>query len=528
MLQLVQSDNFQDEYYILKRPNEKKQNKLLWLAMLPIRLFQFLIKAPLAYFILNPLIRNVENEKLVLTNQKKFLDAVLTDEQDVVVLNVVPVSNVLQRFWTNWIHSIKLTLARAPVLNHFFSIKQHLQKQYYPKHLDKIIAEVDKFLCPSDLSEKCWLPNQIQFKGLEYLLPYERKYFFEMLMTKHGYDFESNLRLYNFFTLVTDTGEKLDSVEVRGVNIADDISKRTFIISCLPYGNKYQDWINQHRYFADDVNTTVIAFNYRGKGLSKGYVFDQNDLVNDAYNQAARLIAMGANPKNIALMGECLAATIATKAAAKLHQEGYPVNLCNLRGFRTMSSLILGILTPDKNSSPLHPVSLLKKLVFYFAKFILSPLLHIVNWNLSSEEEFKSIPAECREYLTVHSKKDPITNKRAVDDPYISHRVASIYSLVKEEQNRLKDKRDKGQPLSKSEQLWLNDNRKLHQFHVSPVLRESAHKVNGHTCHLRYLAPTQWKQSVVPDGREYVLGFFKQIWFKNKVNEDKKRQSKVV
>ena len=512
-LNLKRSDNNQGEFYYLKYPSANwPLKKLFFFLKLPVRVFQYTIGRPITYFLLNPFFRKMEHNKTVLTQNKKYPDPMLKETQDIVILNVIPETHFLLRVLFNWIYHLKEFFFRAPFLSLLFADKPQKRYKLYPNHLDQVIEQVGALLNPT-AGEKKWTPDQIHFKGLERLSPTKRVQFFNTLKSDHGYNFEQNAKQYNFFTLQTNTGGRLDSLEVRGPTVTQQpIEKRTFIISCLPRSNNYHDWIKQHRFFADELDTTVVAFNYRGIGLSKGIVINQDDMRDDAASQVHRLIAMGANPANIAIMGECLGANIATRTAADLHAEGYPIKLFNARSFRSLPAILLARVAPAKNASPLLPLTWLQKAMALTIKYIVVPLTYLVGWDLSVDEAFKSIPPKDRGFLTVRSKKDATTHQRYIDDTMIPHQTASIYSLVKEEQNRCLEKQRRHEHLTVAEQDLLNDSIKSHQFFVSPVVRENASKTDGHTCPLRYLAPTRPIQEIAaPDGREYTLGFFKRV-----------------
>ena len=95
----------------------------------------------------------------------------------------------------------------------------------------------------------------------------------------------------------------------------------------------------------------------------------------------------------------------------------------------------------------------------------------------------------------------------------IPHEDASIYSLVKKEQQHLKEKMFAGKGLSEVEAAWLRDSRGAHKFHVDAAKRDDASRTNGHTCQLRLLAKTKQEETSSCDhARQYTLGFFRKVW----------------
>lgn len=510
-IKLTRSSNA--EFYRLNYLSENPIRKILVNCLkLPFRAFQYLIGRPLTHLILNPLFRKMEKNKTVLKQNIKYPDPMLNAHQDIVILNVIPETSFIRRILTNWLYQIKEFFILSPLISLLLSKIYKKSNLINSDHLDSIIQQVDKLMTPPAGEDK-WKPEQIHFKGLEHLPTATRTEFFNTLTKRYKYNFEQNNQQYNFFTLKTNIGGQLDSLEIKGPSvIKQPIENRTFIVHCLPRSNNYHDWIRQHRFFAEELNTTLVAFNYRGIGQSKGLVINQNDMIDDATAQVHRLIALGVKPENIALIGECLGANIATKSAANLHKNGSPIKLFNARSFRSLPSILLARIRPPKNTSPLHPFTLIQKITALVIKYIIVPLTYIIGWDLSVDQAFKSIPPNDRGFLAVRSKKDKVTHQRYVDDTMIPHQQASIYSLVKEEQNRCMEKQKNGEFLSEMEEMLLNDNIKSHQFFVSPVLRDDAATTDGHTCPLRYLAPTHPNNTIAaPDAREYTLGFFKSV-----------------
>ena len=478
----------------------------LWsILIFPVRALQIILGRLLSYFIFNPLFRKQEQELYCLKENKKYPDPALVDQDDIIIVDLLPEYGFWGRIVSNWIHGAK------SLLQHTFHLPVDFSSTHHTHHDRAFIARLVRQV-HSQLSQNI-KPEQIHLKGLYSLSASQRTLLLNTLQEKYAFDFNKNSNQYNFFQLKTTTSDMLDSLEVRGPSaVKHAIENRTFIISCLPRTHNYTNWIKQHRYFADQLDTTIVAFNYRGTGKSKGLIINQHDMQHDVMAQVKRLLAMGAKPENIALMGECLGANIATQVAATLHKNNQKVKLFNIRSFRSAPALLLGtILPPKKEINLLNPLHGGRIILAGLALITVVPLLYLTGWDLSIDSAFKSIPVKDRDYLVVRSKKDE-HGKRYRDDRLISHAYASIYSLIKEEQNRLKTKRTCGDSLSTEEQAWLADNRSTHKFHVDKAQRPDADKTDGHTCQLRYLAKTTPETSASPDGRAFVLNFFHNAW----------------
>lgn len=522
---LKRSEDGKGEYYQLIDNKIKSINYLKKIIRLPYSLFQYLIKAPIAYFLVEPLFqKDEEKNTTVLEKKVKYPDPMLKDGNEIVILNVVPRKNYLHRLWRKLVFNFFSILANAPILKILFRQKLKFTPVYVPSHLDKIIREVDLLITPVKEDAKIWCCNQIQFKGLEFLTTDERNYFFDRLQAKYHYNFKTNKNNYNFYTLQTITGQTLDSVEVRGPTVMDQaISERKFIVYCLFRRQNFQDWIPQYRYYADELNATIVGFNYRGNGLSKGFLFDPHDMHDDIIAQVDRLIAIGTKPENIGLMGECFGANIAIQAAASLHERGDKVKLFTGRSFRSLPLLFLGQIEPSKEAPPLHPKTLVQKFISFIVRFIFVPFLRFMKWDMEADQAFLSIPPKDRDFFTVRSQKDPIDNARFKDDMVINHRTASTYSLVKKEQQRILEKQSHGEPITENENEWLKDNLKSHQVYVSPELRQDAKITDGHASHFRYLIQTHPERKDFPvDARDYAIGFFRKAGFASpdKLNQE--------
>lgn len=497
----------------------EKVKRVLYLAIfLPLNVVQLILGRFFSYIIFDPIFRQSDKSISWFTQNTRYPDHAFSDEDDFAVIDILPKRNYLLYSLSNWIHQLKSKWneAIAPQFNHHLPVSMDDPS----KMKDKILEKLDQALSTQLPNGSTLKPHQIHIKGLYYLTPEQRECFFQEATKKYRYDFKNSHQYYNYFSLKTEIGDTLDSIEVRTPKVTQQpIEERTFIIFCTPRQLNYNDFLKQHRYVANQLDTTVIGFNYRGTGHSRGIIANQYDMQDDVLAQVKRLLALGAKPENIALTGECLGANIATAVAAKLHRENCPVKLFNMRSFRSLPALVFALIWPNSESSQLKPFSWLGILFLPFICLVFIPLLYISGWDLTVEKDYLSIPAKDKGFLAVRSKKDS-TGQYSKDDPIVSHTYASIYSLVKEEQIKLEQKKQTT-PLTPEEHTRLNDKRGEHKFHVNREMRKDACKVDGHACQLRYLKSTKAGST---DARDYMVNFFKKQWHSPELIEAEKYQ----
>ena len=358
-------------------------------------------------------------------------------------------------FFVNNVTPLQIVNSLGKLLLSLLPSGQQSIDGYLDKLVDKIAKKVEGKKGPA------FAPQQIHFRGLAQLNPEQQESFYKKLDARFGYDFRQNKQQVYLYSLQTTDNAVLDSVEVRNPEASKQaFSERHFIVTCMPRSNNYVDWMKQYQVYAKNLDATIIAFNYRGVGLSKGVVTNQHSLYMDAYAQAQRLIELGAKPENIAFMGECLGGNIAAHAAGTLQEEGH------------------------------------------------------AGWGLNIEKQFAAIPPHDRDYLVVRSKKDA-QGVRYADDKMIPHKAASTYSFVKEKTKALAKKKQEGEVLTEVEEEWLKDTPKQHKFYISEDLHEKARAANGHTAHPRLLVETNPRKEcwdVNLDGRQYAFNFFNRVW----------------
>ena len=431
------------------------------------------------------------------------------------IINVTPKKHLLSRIALNWHNFIVNHLMAAHLAN---SILVKLVSaiptgaKYLDHYLDGVVDKVEEQIKKKHDVQ----PHQIHFRGLERLSTQQQELFYSKLTERLDYDFRQNKKYLYFYTLQTTDNARLDSVEIRPKETEKDITNRRFIICCMPQRSNFVDLLKQYTVYAQELNATIIAFNYRGVGLSEGLVTNEQSLYSDAYEQAQRLIALGVPPEQIGLLGECLGGNIATHTAGTLHEEGLPVKLFNARSFRSSISLLEGHSAPPEKEAPVwYPSTWWSWLKYTLVYSILTPIIWSTGWSLNVEDKFTAIPPHDRDYLVVRSNKDE-HGKRFADDLMVPHKQASTYSLVKKQINAINKKRNEGKPLSEVEEEWLSDVPKNHKFYVSEALYAGAREANGHVTLPRVLVTTKVSDTNPSiDGRQYTLNFFKRVWSNN-------------
>lgn len=527
-LVIVQSDSQYGGYYRLIPPKltllERIKSFALKAVLLPYQIYQTVVGRLLSYFVINPLFRKDEQDYLEIVQNRKYKDNSFLDSDEMLIINVYPKNNVLIRLILSWHNFLTNHVPGIGLLNSLFSALLKLLpsgSQTIERYLDTVVDTVAEQITNKGSNGNSFSPDQIHFRGLEKLTDKQQEYFFTKLKEHTSHDFATNRKKLYFYTLQTTDNALLDSVEVRPEGASEqDMSTRRFMVSCMPRSNNYTDWLKQHKIYARETNSTVIAFNYRGTGLSKGLVTNQQSLYSDAYEQVQRLLALGAKPENIIMIGECLGANVATHTAGRLHEEGNAVKLFNARSFRSLPAMISGHLPSLKNAPIWHPKTWLSVALHLGTRCVLNPIIWSADWMLNVEDKFTSIPPHDRDYMVVRSNKDE-KGHRFADDTMVPHKKASIYSLAKEKHLAMKRKQESGAQLSAEELEWCDEVPRHHKFFVSPISHAKAATANGHTV-VPSLLTTSKVNANNPsiDGRQYTLNSINRLFKPAKTEEN--------
>lgn len=144
--------------------------------------------------------------------------------------------------------------------------------------------------------------------------------------------------------LRTEDGIALDGLEY--VNNQTEPATQRWIIWFNPNGAAYEEEFPFLVKYANEVGASILAFNYRGVGLSLGSPKTSRDLVRDGEAAMAELLRRGVQAEHILLHGHSMGGAVATHVRS-LFPKG---PLINDRSFRSLGSVTESIL---ENQPPL-------------------------------------------------------------------------------------------------------------------------------------------------------------------------------
>ncbi len=452
-------------YYILKPKKKTFWEQTLSFISVPFKLPSWVISVLVARYVTHIVL----NPSSIPEQRSIHLTKLSEDIKDDIVI-----INFKQKPKAKWFNDFLLKFTHLFSFIPFIS-PQLRNKLYYNKpsdmqHVDKILAELDKLIAGTSKQKYCegrtfdW--SHIHLKGMEFLDAKMRVYVYEQLDKKYGsksYNSEHSTHI-EFFTVKTSDKSELDSVEVIGPNEeSKPISERKFVITCLARDQNYVNWIKDLKYTATHLGATAISFNYRGVDLSRGIVWTEEDMVDDVLAQTERLIELGAKPENICLDGMCLAGSIATLSAARLHSQNIKVKLNNERSFRSLPRLLFGYIAPEvQTANWWNPITYLRFFVASLVYAIFTPILWLGGWYTNAEDAWNKIPAKDKIYSVVRDDK----NKKY--DGVINDHFSSIASLIDEQLDGITEKLHNGLNLTPQELSLLVEYSEREQFNFKP------------------------------------------------------------
>jgi pimeloyl-ACP methyl ester carboxylesterase len=387
----------------------------------------------------------------------------LTDdrtEKGSVILNLL--SPEMNQPGTNYYSKLPSSVTEGTRLEYSLDNPEH------KAHVDSIIDEIGRLMTGKSEDKKCkgkhFNIEELHIKGMERLQAPLLDYFKQQVQQKYGVDFFERPRTLglNFFTLETADDALLESLELSSAEERmKPIAERKFVISCMARNQNYMYWLKDLYTTSVGIGCSVVSFNYRGIDYSRGTVFSQEELVNDARAQAQRLIEMGANPENIAFEGMSMGGAVATIAAARMHEQGLKVSLYNERSYRSLVRLMVGYVLPDEKSSLWNPITLIQYAFAGFAYLFVLPGLWMLGWHLNSAGAWDTIPQAYKSFSVARNHFDP---EHPDDDDFVNDSFASIASLMDEHRIEVQQKLATHEALSPDEQQLLKDIPESHDF----------------------------------------------------------------
>jgi len=460
----------QPGYYILPKPTKSFWDSLLFVIKIPISLPGWIVSFLLARIITN-IILNPTQAK----SQRPVHLVHLTDsphgENNIVIVNLLP--KPWYKTLADFLLKFSSTFFRLPFLAAIKQKQLRYDNADDKAHIDKLIYDIGLLSQGDATDNDCvgivcdW--EKIHVKGIEHLDDELRAYFFQQLQEQYGADvLKPRTTNIEFFTLESPDDAVLDSIAVSAQNEdSKAMSERKFVIVCLAHGQSYVDWIKRFHYSAEKIGCTVVGFNYRGIDYSKGLVWTENNMIDDAISQVERLLALGAKPENIGLEGMCVGGSIATLAAARLHERDLKVKLYNERSFRSTARFLAGSVLSDAPSSLLSPVTWLRYSLVIFVYVVLAPVIWLAGWHLDAASAWDKIPFADKSYSVIRNAMDENPNAPK-HDGIIEDSWSSMASLVDETRASLVDKKQLGQSLTPEETMQLADTPDKHHFKVDP------------------------------------------------------------
>jgi hypothetical protein len=219
----------------------------------------------------------------------------------------------------------------------------------------------------------------------------------------------------------------LDTIQITPeITDTSDISKQYFIVKFLGNGMQYADLLPKIIDDANNLNTTVIAFDYRNVGSSKKAPRKFQDLVTDGIAQIYRLLDLGADPSKILLDGLSLGGAVATMTAKYCHDHGFKVYLWNDRSFAALSKASAGLFAPITHS-------LSSDLAFTSLESTTWSTMAPLGWEIDVAKAYLTIPAQYKNYMVVARK-----SAKSYGDGVIHHKASLHYSVKEKEKMTVK------------------------------------------------------------------------------------------
>jgi effector protein SdbA len=493
-----------------------------FIVKIPILLPWWFVSLIVARLTINPL--GVKKQKDIEFSHLSYDE---TDDNDIVIINACPPQpkKTIKDLFFKITRPVQW-LWRGNEIRNSVS-KKNTEHQAYIEQLKikiRALKEGQFTECPG----KTFRPEDIHLKGLEFLDHELRKelqdavdpdqtivypFFWECMHRTERHHLQ-------FFTLENQEGIRLDSVAVAGPGENNKpMGLRKFVIACMPRDENYLKWLKDFNHSANTIGCTVIGFNYRGVDRSRGWLWTQNNMINDVMAEANRLLLLGAKPENIGLEGTCIGGNIATLAAAKLHQEGKAVKLYNERSTRSIPRFLLGFLWPKSGNNSWRTLAQ-KCLAFLAIYLIVAPAQWFSGWRMNAADAWDKIPAKDKTYSVIRNiKKDG--SEPTISDGVVEDSFASMASFIDEKRMALEQKKRRI-ALNEEERRLIDDPAESHYFNQvqarpNPPSSQTAEtkatpkRPQRAPHHLPRRVLLQQQEGLAPRTlHDYAIGFFRQ------------------
>lgn len=270
----------------------------------------------------------------------------------------------------------------------------------------------------------------------------------------------------------------LDTIEIQNKNSFNQPkSQQKYIINMTGNAGCYEVITAEMAKDAKKLGFTVIGFNFRGVGDSRGTPLSMRDLITDGIAQVQRLLAKGIPPDNITLKGHSLGGAIATVVTKHFHDQGIRIRVFNDRSFSSLTNVLIGrlrrLFTGHHHTG--HHESFLGRVMGWIAKPFLKMAFYATQWEIDADDAFKALPDTHKDYVVIrsheeHRKQHHLDrNSRSGDDTMITY-YASLHLAFKPVRRRKKNLLKKA-----IADLEARQNRIPHEDQLLETLRTKLH-----------------------------------------------------